>query len=40
MLSLLVSADNSLTQKEIDPSMQKDRKSLDAIPAILHEEFH
>lgn len=35
MLSLFVSVDNSLTQKEIDPSMQEERKLLDAIPAIL-----
>lgn len=40
MLSLFVSVDNSLTQKEIDPSMQEERKLLDAIPAILHEEFN
>lgn len=40
MLSLFVSVDNSLTQKEIDPSMQEERKLLDAITAILHEEFN
>lgn len=40
MLSLFVSVGKSLTQKEIDPSIKKERKLLDAIPAILHEEFH
>lgn len=39
MLFFFVSA-KSLTQKQIGPSMQKDRKLLDTIPAILHEEFH
>lgn len=40
MLSLFASSDNSLTQKEIDCSMQKDRKYLDPIPAILCEECY
>lgn len=40
MVSLFVSADNSLIQKEIDPSMQKDRQLINAMPAISHEEFH
>lgn len=40
MLFFFVSADNSLTQKEVGPSMRKERKWLDIVPAILHEESH
>lgn len=40
MLFFFVSADNRLTQKEVRPSMWKDRKLLDTMLAILHEEFH
>lgn len=40
MLFFFVSADNGLTQKEVGPSMRKDRKLLDTMLAILHEEFH
>lgn len=36
MLFFFVSADNGLTQKELCPSVSKDRQLLDKMRAVLH----